>query len=62
MQPGGSTENLEKAIQTVSLLVQEKILFKPKDEIGLVLMGTKGKKGAGNYLVAQKFIYRTRNS
>ena len=38
-----STEKLESAIETVNLLLQQKILFKPKDQVGLVLFGSTGK-------------------
>jgi hypothetical protein len=37
-----STAHLEGAIKAVNLLVQQKMLFKPKDEVALVLFGTKG--------------------
>ena len=38
----GSTKKLEDSIQAVKLLVQQKMIFKKKDEIGLVLFGSDG--------------------
>ncbi len=35
-------ESIEWAIKAMVLLVQQKILFKPKDDVALVLFGTKG--------------------
>ena len=42
MSPGGNTTPLEGAISAVNLFVQQKMLFKPKDEVGVVLFGTEG--------------------
>ena len=39
---GNSTADLEGAVKAVNLFIQQKILFKPKDEVGLVLFGTEG--------------------
>ena len=36
----GSPTRIESAVKAVKMLVQQKLLFKPKDEIGLVLFGT----------------------
>eukprot|EP00011_Vannellida_sp_DIVA3-517-6-12_P007195 CAMPEP_0114621812 /NCGR_PEP_ID=MMETSP0168-20121206/9418_1 /TAXON_ID=95228 ORGANISM="Vannella sp., Strain DIVA3 517/6/12" /NCGR_SAMPLE_ID=MMETSP0168 /ASSEMBLY_ACC=CAM_ASM_000044 /LENGTH=721 /DNA_ID=CAMNT_0001833015 /DNA_START=11 /DNA_END=2176 /DNA_ORIENTATION=- len=40
MTPGGNTTPLEGAVSAVNLFVQQKMLFKPKDEVGVVLFGT----------------------
>lgn len=40
MSPGGNTTPLEGAVSAVNLFVQQKMLFKPKDEVGVVLFGT----------------------
>ena len=39
----GHISPLAAAIKAVSLLIQQKLLFGQKDEIGLVLFGTQGK-------------------
>eukprot|EP01094_Clydonella_sp_ATCC50884_P012155 TRINITY_DN2207_c0_g1_i1.p1 TRINITY_DN2207_c0_g1~~TRINITY_DN2207_c0_g1_i1.p1 ORF type:complete len:785 (-),score=247.92 TRINITY_DN2207_c0_g1_i1:306-2513(-) len=36
----GGTSRLEAAVKAVHMLVQQKILFKPKDDIGVVLFGS----------------------
>eukprot|EP01102_Stenamoeba_stenopodia_P012456 TRINITY_DN3947_c0_g2_i1.p1 TRINITY_DN3947_c0_g2~~TRINITY_DN3947_c0_g2_i1.p1 ORF type:complete len:754 (+),score=228.50 TRINITY_DN3947_c0_g2_i1:208-2469(+) len=48
----GSSVRLEGAVKAVTLLVQQKLLFGPKDEIGVVLFGTKGTK---NHLEADGY-------
>jgi ATP-dependent DNA helicase 2 subunit 2 len=36
----GEPSRISSALKAVSMLVQQKLLYKPKDEIGLVLFGT----------------------
>jgi len=39
---GQSTKLVEDCVQGISRLIEKKILFYPKDQVGLVLFGTNG--------------------
>lgn len=39
--PSSGMSNLEKAKTAIRIIIQQKLLFTKRDELGLVLMGTK---------------------
>lgn len=41
---GDSTKLVEDCVEGISRLVEKKILFYPKDQVGVILFGTNGTK------------------